>query len=199
MLNLRKQKGIAATRPCLLNGTKPMNEYEYDVFSYKVIFDDLAHEFEEGRLLPFGLTEDNFEDIKAYIDEEAAKLPKVQEAIAKRKEAWAEIKDAYIEAQQAVGFNVENRLKKEDYYHHQVLEYANKKGLMGSGKKLRVATGRGFLKQRSGSSFDINSDYLQAEFEVMAQMIMDAEVAKTIKIVKDNHDIVQELKREAVR
>lgn len=201
LLNLRKQKGIAAHKTLsILDGlTKPMNEYEYDVFSYKVIFDDLAHEFEEGRLLPFGLTEDNFEDIKAYIDEEAAKLPQVQEAIAKRKEAWAEIKDAYIEAQQAVGFNVENRLKKEDYYHHQVLEYANKKGLMGTGKKLRVATGRGFLKQRGGSSFDINSDYLQAEFEVMAQMIMDAEIAKTIKIVKDNHDIVQELKREAVR
>ena len=201
LLNLRKQKGISADKTLQILGdvTKPLNEYEYDVFSHKVIFDDLAHEFEEGNLLPFGLTEENFSDIKKYIDDEASKLPKVQQAIEKRKAAWKEIKDDYIEAQQAVGFNVENRLKKEDYYHHQVLEYANKKGIMGTGKKLRIATGRGFLKQRGGSSFDINSDYLQAEFEVMAQMMQDAAIAKTLKVVKDNHDIVQQLKREAVR
>ena len=90
-------------------------------------------------------------------------------------------KRCLYQAQQAVGFNVEKPLEEEDYYHHQVLEYANAKGIMGTGKKLRLATGRGFLKQRGGSSFDINSDYLQAEFEVMAQMIMDAEVAKTIQ------------------
>lgn len=200
LLLLRKQKGIAAdkTLKVLNDITKPLNEYEYDVFSYKVIFDDLAHEFEENHLLPFGLTEENFEDIKDYIDEEAAKLPKVQEAIEKRRGAWNKAKNDYIQAQKAVGFNVEDRLKKEDYFRHQVLEYANGKGVMGSGKRLRVQTGRGFLRKRGGSTYDINTDYLQAEFEVMAQMIVDTASAGTVKVVKENHDIVKELRREAV-
>ena len=200
LLNLRKQKGISADKTLRLldDITKPLDEFEYDVFSHKVIFDDLAHEHAEDRALPFGLTEDNFQDIKDYIDGEAANLPKVQAAINKRKKAWANLKKAYTKAQKDVGFKVEDRLTKEDYYHHQVLEYANKKGLMRGSRRLRVQTGRGFLRKRGGSDLDINTDYLQAEFEVMAQMLLDTAEAKTVKIVKDNHDIMQELKHEAV-
>jgi hypothetical protein len=199
LLQLRKQKGVAGdkTLKILDDVTKNLNGYEYDVFTYKVIFDDLAHDFDEEMTLPFGLTKDNFEENRTSVDEEAANNVNVMEAVEKRREAWQGVKNSYINAQKAVGFKVEDRLKKEDYYRHQVLEYANAKGMMGSGKKLSTPTGRGFLKQREGSSFDINTDYLQAEYEVMAQMIYDAEVAKVVKVVKDHYDVIDQLKKQA--
>ena len=65
---------------------------------------------------------------------------------------------------------------------------------MGAGKRLRTPTNRGFLRQRKGSTFDINTDYLQAEFEVMSQMHYDTEIAKTILMVKEHYDIVDQCK-----
>ncbi len=43
----------------------------------------------------------------------------------------------------------------------------------GTGKKLKTPTGAGYLKRRAGSDKDFISDYLQAEAEVMAQMMYD--------------------------
>ena len=160
-----------------------MNEYEYSLFTYKVIFDDLAHEAAEGRLLPFGLTPEILEIEKAAVDRDVEQNAKVKEAIRKRKQIWDRIKREYIRANEAIGHKVDEKLKKDDYYRHQVLEYANAKGITGTGRKLRTPSYRGYLRKREGSTFDINTDYLQAEFEVMAQMHYDTMIARTIQVV----------------
>lgn len=202
LLNLQKQKSVAATltQAHMDNITKEMGEYEYSLFSAKVILDDLSEEVDMDHLLPFGFTKETLEKELGRVNEFVEQNDRVSNAIKQRHEIWTEIKEEYTRACKSIGFKVENRLKRESYYRHQVLDYARTKGFIrGSGGKLRTPTSRGFLKEREGSERDINTDYLQAEFEVMAQMLLDAEIAKTIKVVNQEHNIVQHLEREAAR
>lgn len=197
---LQKQKGVASdkTLRALQGILLDMTPYEYDVFTFKVILDDLKHEAEAGHILPFGFTPKKLESELERIDKEIKSRPQVKKALQKRQKIWDAIKKARIDAAKAVGVNLENRFTREDYYRHQVLEYANAKGLTGKGKKLRTPVNRGYLKKREGSSFDINTDYLQADFEVMAQMFYDIELDRVIKVVDDNYNIMEQLKAQAI-
>ena len=68
---------------------------------------------------------------------------------------------------------------------------------MGTGKKLRTPT-PGYAKKRRGSVSDINTDYVQAEFEVMAQALHDIETSKNIKKIETSDlNIAAQLKAEA--
>ena len=89
------------------------------------------------------------------------------------------------------------KFKRHEYYRHQVLEYAQAKSITGTGKKLKTPVGRGFLKRREGSALDINTDYLEAEFEVMSRMLYDIEVADTIYRVGKRYNIRKTLEKQA--
>ena len=175
---------------------------QFALFERKVLLDDLMEELtlSDGtteRKLPFGYTEDSLRDDYAEIEKVVANYPDVADALEKRKMAWDSVKAEYIAAQKAIGHNVDERFTRENYFRHQILEYANVRGLTGAGAKLKTPSGRGFLKQREGSSLDINTNYLEAEYEVMAQMLYDIEVAKIIKSVDRNHNVVSVLKAQA--
>jgi hypothetical protein len=96
-----------------------------------------------------------------------------------------------------IGFDVSERLNREDYFRHQILEYANLSSLTGTGKRLRTPAGRGFLKKRTGSELDINTSYIEAEHDVMAKMLYDIEVAKTIANVDKNYSIASKVRATA--
>lgn len=184
---LRLQQGLVVS----------MSPEEYDLFTRKVILDDLQHELESGHELPFGFTEESLKHEKGRVDSLSSSNPTIQKAVQNRKRIWEAVKNDYIHAMKVVGFNVEDRLTKEDYYRHQILEYARNKGISGAGRKLETPTRRGFLKQRGGSESDINTDYVQAEYEVMAQMLFDTEVAKVIAKVDKYYNIRKSLEDQA--
>jgi hypothetical protein len=190
---LEKQRPVAVDSTLrelrdIMGHDDPVN---HDLFSRKVILDDLTQEANAGRDLPFGFTKDSLNAENVRLNGEIAKTPGIQASIARRKAAWDNLKNEYSQAMKdpAVGFNVEDRLTKEDYFRHQVLEHARARSVYGTGKKLQTPAQRGFLKQRHGSEMDINTDYLQAETEVMAQMRYDIEVAKTMKRIHDSSAI----------
>ncbi len=196
---LEKQKGVASY-DAIVKVTKVLSELkgeDYDLFTRKVILDDLVREAERGHELPWGFTKDSVKAelgrINGIVDQRGA----IQDALAKRKEMWNTLKDEYTGAMGDIGFNVDERLKNEDYFRHQILEYVNLKGLFGTGEKLKTPTGRGFLKAREGSQLDINRDFIQPEYEVVSQMLYDIQVAKTIKGIDDNYNIQGSLKARA--
>lgn len=195
LTKLKKQKGVASdiTLRNQQGITAGIDGGRYDVFERKVILDDLLEEAIAGNQLPFGFTEET-------VKKELSRLPLddgIKEAVELRSALWEKIVSDYTKAMKSIGFNVDDRFKKKNYYRHQILEYANAKGLTGQGKKLRTPTGRGFLKKREGSNYDINTNYLEAEYEVMAQMLYDTEVAKTIKAIDTEYNIIAKLKSEA--
>ncbi len=196
---LEKQRPVAIDTTLrelrdIMGHDDPVN---HDLFSRKVILDDLAHEAGAGRDLPFGFTKDSVATEAARVNAEVANNPTLQQSIVKRTAAWDKLKTDYADAMREVGYDVEGRLTKEDYYRHQVLEHAQQKGVKTTGGRIHTPTGRGFMKQRHGSELDINTDYLQAETEVMAQMRYDVEVARTLKRINDSVGMADKLKAEA--
>lgn len=183
--------------------TAGMGPKKLDLFTRKVILDDLVREAEAGRAIPFGYsqyTEDggiqtNTEMLrrdKANIDYLVSKNKDIQDAIEKRRELWQAIQSDLVQ------YNIltEDQIK-QDYFRHQVLDYARLKATMGTGKKLRTPT-PGYAKRRVGSIADINTDYVEAEFEVMAQALHDIQTAKNIKNIENSSlNIVSQLKEEA--
>lgn len=200
LLSLLKQREVCGDKTLRFEQgiTIDLNPYTFDLFTKKVILDDLAEEAKLGHKLPFGFTPETLAREKKRLDTEVEKYPEVKEAIKKRSRIWKAIKNDYIRAMKAIDFEVENRFTRENYYRHQVLLYARAKSLLKStGQKVRTPVGRGFLKRRRGSEYDINTDYLIAEYEVMAQMLYDIEVAKLITLVKKQYNIRPSLERQA--
>jgi len=196
LLRLEKQKSVSSDKAIrgMKDITSGLDSKSYDVFTRKVIVDDLYESSLKGQKLPFGFTEETITNEKARVEAEAMASPAIQEALEKREALNTAIKTDYLAAMKGIGTDVSSRFQNEHYFRHQVLEYVNAKGLYGTGKKLKTPTGRGFLKKREGSTLDINTDYIQAEYEVLSQMIHDTEVAKTIKAVDKNYNKTQEIK-----
>jgi len=167
-----------------------------DLFRRKVILDDLAREADAGHDLPFGFTKEIVTNEKARLDAKIGTIPEITDAISKRDRIWEALKNDYIHWAKKAGLDLENKLDKVDYFRHQVLEYARAKGMSVTGKRLRIPKKRGFLKERKGSEFDINTDYFEAEYEVMAQMLYDIEVYRTIDRL-EQFDISKKVKADA--
>lgn len=174
-----------------------LDRADYDLFTRKVILDDLLTEAEKGRDLPFGFTPETLRDAAGKVESYVSQSPKVQEALLKRKASWDNLKTEYTQAMQDIGFDVADRFTNENYFRHQVLEYANAKGIYGTGQKLKTPANRGFLKKREGSTKDINTDYLEAEFEVYGQMLRDIETARVIKRIDQIYNIADRVRKDA--
>lgn len=197
---LEKQRGVAQDRSIrtISNVLGALKDKEsYSLFTRKVILDDLAHEVSRGRQLPFGFTPETLAIETAKLDAEISRHPHIADAIEKRRMAWGDLRQEYVEAMRDIGINLEHRFSNEAYFRHDVLDYINQGGIFGTGKKLQVPSNRSFLKKREGSAMDINRDYLEPEYRVMSQMMYDIEVARTIKLVEEKYDIAKRVRAEA--
>lgn len=172
---------------------------EYNRFSRIVLLKDLQEEIKLEHDLPGGYTDEN---VPVYLDQLLdSSNEQIDSALAKRKKYMDNTVEKYIKAMKAIGFNVENKFKKENYFRHQVLDYmqANELGdkITGSGSDVKVKRNRGWLKERKGSTMEINENYLQAEFEVLTNMLNDTLTAEMIKRIGDRYDIKPQLKKQA--
>lgn len=199
LLRLQKYKGIAAdkTQRDLAAIVKPLTRKQYDQLEWKALLSDLNREAEQDRALPFGYTPEKVRDDLDRLNAVIERDPVVQDAWHKRQALWDRLKSDYQRSMEAIGFDTSKKLTKEDYFRHQVLAYSQERTLKGTGSTIRTPTGRGFLKARQGSGLDINANYVQAEFEVMAQMVYDTQVAKVIKNVDRHYNIRRQLSAEA--
>jgi len=197
-LQFRKKRSVTQDEAIrtIENITHNMDDPMVNLFTRAVVLQDLVQEDAAGKKLPFGFKSEtlakDWSKLKGVID----KTPSLSTALAKRELYWESIKERYITAQHDIGFNVLDRLKKKDYFRHQVLEYAQSQAAIG-GARIRTPVSRGFLKKRMGSEMDISANYAQAEFEVMSRMLMDIEIAKVIKMIKTEHDIKDSLTKKA--
>ncbi len=198
---LAKQHGISAQKSIIKISqiVGGLNSGEYNIFWRKVLFDDLAETAKEGKKIPFGLTPEVVSSELNRLNAAINRVPKVGESLIARKRMWGELKDKYVKANTEIGNDVSDLVSGKNYFRHQVLDYAETKSFVGSGRKLKTPTGRGFMRQRVGSELDINTDYLQAEHEVMSQMIYDTEVAKTIIAVDKGYNTIDQVRAEYKR
>lgn len=194
LITLEGQRGISVDRSLrVINQlTKGLHRVDFDLFRRKVIVDDLTRSAELGLDLPFKFTGDILAKEKIKIDSAIERNPKVKEALADRASLWEKLRTTYIAHAKEAGVEVEDHFRNPNYFHHQVLAFAKARGATGG--KMGYPTKRGYLRRRTGSELDINTDYVQAEKEVLGQMFFDIETYKALKRIKDNYDISPKLK-----
>lgn len=171
-----------------------MDTEELDLFTRKVILDDLSWETSQEHDLPFGLTPETVRSELAKIDTILHADPdrKVWKAVMKRRVVNRDIARQLVDA----GVLEAEAIKNPAYYRHQVLEYARaqQKFAHSAGSKLRSPK----WARRMGSTLDINANLLEAEFDWLNKALMDIPIAKSIEwIKKSKHNILNDLKRQA--
>lgn len=206
---LRNYRGIASSKAVaklgkILNG---MNKEQYEVFERLVTMAGFweQHKINEQRIannedpldVPFDWPKESVEREFKKLVRMAMNDPVLKEAWAVRLTTWNELKNEYSQAMKDVGFNVEDRMKRVHYFRNQVVDYLKAKGPSTvATKKLATPANRSHIRARKGTTKAINLNYIQAEYEVMAQLLYDVQIAKTIKVIKDKFDIVDQLKEE---
>jgi tRNA G10 N-methylase Trm11 len=185
-----------------------LNEKEYDVFSYNVILEDMMKDLEsgllrsdnlkEGETLPFGYkSKDEVQHDLDHFRAQAEKSQEIKDALAKRAKYVQDIRENLVKH----GLLDKERLSDPAYFHHQVLEMWGIRKWAGTGTSTKdVRTHRkGWQIARTGSLKDYNTDYIESEFEVLAQGIAQIETKKTLDRIDREGNIIKSLRQQARR
>lgn len=176
---------------------KGFTREDLDLFTRKVVLDDLAWDAQNERELPFGLTPESMRAERAKVDQALQADPdkRVWTAAMKRKVVNRKVAQELVDA----GVLDAEQIKNPAYYRHQVLEYARAQQresmkLSGAAKRLRSPK----WARRMGSNLDINANLLEAEFDWLHKAFTDIPVAQAIEWIKTSeHNILDSLKTEA--
>ena len=184
--------------------TEGLTPEEFKTFSELVYFLDLQEEAQIQKdrgyteiLLPNEITPAEVDAIVKVLNEEATE--NVKQALIKRQNIWDALKSQYIELNRYIGFDTDGKFKRKNYYHHQVIEYMNNGGNGTGSREIGIKAGRGWLKERQGSTKAINTDFLAVEYKAMLQMQYDVYIAETLGKIKKQYDIKPQLEDEAFR
>ena len=197
------QTSMFMTQDKLNQMTKDLTPDEFKTFSELVYFLDLQEEAQIQKergyteiLLPNEISPHEVDQIVDVLNKEAT--DNVKKALEKRSQIWDNLKEQYITLNQYVGFDTGDKFKRKNYYHHQVIEYMNQGGKgVAKGKDIEIKAGRGWLKERQGSTMAINTDFLAVEYKAMLQMQYDVYVANMLGKIKDQYDIKPQLEKQA--
>ncbi|MDB4567465.1 hypothetical protein N9104_01755 [Pseudomonadales bacterium] len=180
----------------------PLNKTgKYDLFSRVLILRDLMGDVKKGlfdgdKSLPFGYAsvEDLSSDL-ARFEQMALQDEEVSRAINIRNDFMRTLRKEMVK----LGLLDKKVLKTDDYFHHQVMEFMalSDKNYTGvSTQDVRMKK-KGWQKARVGSSLDFNTDYAEAEFEVVAQSLAQIETAKTLRNIRKMVDVTDEINKVA--
>lgn len=169
-----------------------MNRDQLDLFTRKVVIDDLTWEADAERKLPFGFTAETLVVEKAKIDRLIGQNPDLVDAVRKRKLINREIADEMVSA----GVLSREQIRNPAYFRHMVLDYARAEMRLakGTGQKIKSP----YWAKRMGSTLDINAHLLEAEFEWLQKAQVDIATAKMIDwLKKSDHNIREDLRAKA--
>lgn len=182
--------------------TEGLTPEEFRTFSELVYFLDLQEEAQIQKergfaeiLLPNEISPDEVNAIVRVLNEEATE--NVQQALAKRREIWDTLKSQYTELNRYIGFDTDGKFQRKNYYHHQVIDYMNSDSKGTGSRDISIKAGRGWLKERQGSTKAINTDFLAVEYKAMLQMQYDIYIAETLGRIKKQYDIKPQLEKQA--
>lgn len=158
----------------LTDMTKKMTPADFEVFTRKVILDDLSWEVDEGRQVAFGFTKQGVKDELKRIDAflAAPEHAHILDAVRDRKAFVRRIANDMVRA----GVLSREQVKNPAYFRHQVLEYARLRGEQA--RRGDVSAPK--WARRMGSTMDINANLLEAEFEWLHKAITDTATARVI-------------------
>uniref|UniRef100_A0A6M3K9J5 Putative methyltransferase n=1 Tax=viral metagenome TaxID=1070528 RepID=A0A6M3K9J5_9ZZZZ len=179
--------------------------YRYDLYGQKEFFEGWREEYEIARKakrpasVPLEFPEAFVKSELAKIDAELKNYPELEKAGDLRKAHWRMVSQDNIDAWKAIGRDVSGRFKREHYIHHSVLEMENPESavMRAWANRLQYPAKKGYERGRTGYKGLINTDYLEAEMNVLPQVMYDTKYAKYLKKMMDEYDIYERLRDEA--
>jgi hypothetical protein len=161
----------------------------------KIFADNWVHTDLEQ--LPYFDSPQEFEAWHEKVNESVEREAYVREALERRRALWNKVVGNYVEAMEAIGIDQSDKFRNPDYVRHQVLAYYGYAGLQGVGKRFQPARKRSFFKRRTGlDQKRINLDVVQADFEVLRQLMYDNAIAQTWGQIEAEYDIKPELENQ---
>lgn len=178
--------------------TENLSKDGYKVYRMNIILADMMRDIKNGLTydgkLPFGFkTAEEVRESFSKFQDVAARNPEIKEALKKRSDAINKTKNDLVKAK----LLKKEVLKDDDYFHHQVIQYWEKKYGMATGSKDVRTHWRPWMAARKGSPLDYNTDYVEAEYTAMSQQLAQLGVVETLKRIKKEGDIYVSLKKEA--
>ena len=171
---------------------KDLSVDDFKIFQRLIILRDLKTDMDAGRPLTLGFSKETLTKELASLEEIAQNNPVILEALKNRKEMVESVLNELVE------YGI---LDKElidanpDYFHHQVLLYAE--GRAGSTTTSELSKPQSnYSKKRLGTELDINANYLQAENAYLVQAYNDIAVAKAIKEFDTHYNIIEKTKAD---
>ncbi|HUU53144.1 MAG TPA: hypothetical protein VMW44_00720 [Candidatus Bathyarchaeia archaeon] len=184
-----------------------LHENQYNIFRMEIIMSDMLKDIESGLLketfgLPFGFK--NKAEVEAYYKEILKSVdadPHIKDALRRRSMVNEKLKQVLVRN----GLLNESVLDDPRYFHHQVMQYRAAKEIGKNEWTLSSGTGtqalhlrkKGWQKARKGSIQEYNTDYIQSEYEVLAQGITQLETKHTLNRLKGLIDMTAALKLQA--
>lgn len=205
---LKVGKGVAADKTVLgLRGVlRELTPEQYDLFTWKLLLDDANEEAEKQLneqkrrpsdvVLKNGMTLDQVRQDLPRINQLVGAHPEITRALAARQTLVDQVVSEYKEAaRRAIGFAPE--LDRAHYFRNSVQQARDASGPTGT-RGMKAPTGASYLRKRDAKSdVDINTEYIEAEFEWMSNMIYHTKMFEIIGEVKRRFDISKRLRKEA--
>jgi|GEM_PF-3263742 len=173
-----------------------LSKDEYEVFTMNIILPDQIKDVESGLRDEDGLSwgynslEEMQEDLEHF--KEAASQ-KVKDALFMREQTMGSLRKDLVKHK----ILSKEILKDPRYFHHQVMDYMTADQYAGTGSSDSRIHWKGWKSARNGSALDYNTDYLQAEYEVLAQGKADVMRAEALKLLRKSADVIATLKKMA--
>lgn len=171
------------------------NKSAFEAFERYIVLRDLVSDINsglfEGKELPWGYNskEEVIQD-DANIQLYVANNPVLRKVIAERNAMMSQVRELLIDN----GLLDAKAQDKENYFHHQVLEYmAMKAPNVGVSSKDVRNHRKGWQRSRTGSMKDYNTNYLESEFEVLAQSLEQLEIKDILRKIGKEADIMPSL------
>jgi predicted nucleotidyltransferase len=189
----------------IISFVKDLGEHGRKVYGMNIILRDMIKDIKAGRKagespegLQFGYK--NLQQVEAdlkHFQDIADKHPEIKAALERRNEYMRQITDDLIRLKLLPKDTVNNPA---EYFHHQVMIYTIDKQQqmqsVGTGKDVRVHT-KGFQKGRNESLQDYNTEYVEAEFDVIANSLVQIRTAEVIKELEGLADVKPEMDLKA--
>jgi len=161
--------------------TDGMSQADLEIFTRKLILDDLLFEADSERVMAFGF--ESREDVEAElaaVDPFINGRPDLQEKLRQRKMISQHVARMLVDA----GVLTEEQIANPNYFRHQILEYAELKNRKTKGVGSQIENPRSFNRKGSDKSF--NANYLEAEFDWLHKAFVDIATATLILKIKES-------------
>ena len=201
-LKRERKADVQETIQRLLDALKHLTMDDFDLFSRAMQLMDLkeTREIEPEAELPWGMDDNSLYADYSRIMMEVDNNPRVSDAIDKAEQLGQELTDELIQAAEDVQmFDIKQKLQRKHYFRHIVVDYYQQASGSTSKANVKNINRRGYMKHREGSDKDILSDWITAMGEVWARMNGDIKVLHTLKKLRDEYDIIEDLKQQAFR